>query len=182
MTDEDHNAIPHDGGWVDDHIYCHHNSSANSEGETCQESSSGESLCAGCGTIVCDDVPADYCSGKNARKYTSVGYCNGNVDDGAFPFGGDEGQSCQYPYANYYCKWGCVEGDCVPSDACNDSPCDSPPSSYCQEGGVAKYDDIGGCHTEDDGTPVCDYGMDGWTFCENGCEQTTEGAHCVDNP
>ncbi|MEC9071907.1 MAG: putative metal-binding motif-containing protein, partial [Myxococcota bacterium] len=121
--------------------------------------------CAGCEGAVCPDPPPDHCIGDAARVF-GESYCRG-----LSVWGPDEDESeiaCKSTSKTYFCKWGCQDGACLETNACDEVTCDEPPASFCQEGGVATYQAEGTCSTSATGEPSCHYDLASWTPCLEG--------------
>ncbi|MFL5319918.1 MAG: WD40/YVTN/BNR-like repeat-containing protein [Myxococcaceae bacterium] len=103
-----------------------------------------------CGTINCDNPPADVCEGNSARHYQPFGSCDPQSSSCSYA---SSVQSCDSPPAASckdaqtvltYAPGSCDAGACA--YVATESPCTSPPSRSCVNATTLRtYETLGGC-------------------------------------
>lgn len=117
----------------------------------------GECVPLSCDQVTCEDPPDNECDGDFALHYESVGQCD------------DDTRECAYPFEVLDCPGDgmtCVDGECV--DLCDGVTCDEPPDAFCTGAVATTWSETGECRL--DGT--CEYVAE-----ETDCLR--EGASCV---
>jgi hypothetical protein len=119
----------------------------------------GKCLEAPCADVICDDPPARYCDGNDLVVWNTIPKC--------------ENGECLYGMQKIACVNGCVNGACMDDDTCANVICNTPPASYCVDGGTLRtFGRQGRCHEG-----ACIYLHE-----DMSCEEACEEGHCTDVP